>query len=313
MKASEIKVGETYNGVKIIEKVHKENGRGFVYKCVCPICGKTYILTASVIGKRKSCVDCFTKSKFKDLSGLQFGDMTVLRHLGFVNSRTRWECVCSCGKHFEATTRNILQGKHRSCGCKRIALFKQKRRNCVSDTFDVKVIANHPLWKIWYGVKMRCFNPNDPSYKNYGGRGITMCDRWIGFGGFENFVNDMGKRPSLNHTLDRIDVNGNYCPENCRWATHIEQANNMRRNIFIVVNGEEISVSQFHRLYRISHSLRGLFQLITQGYDINFILTLGRYSLRGKKFREEAKIHINHNRVVSDEVMELLETKLNNK
>lgn len=308
MKVSEIKIGETYNGVKVLERVRKDNGRGFAYECLCPVCGKTHIINARGIGVRKSCAKCYAKSKFKDLTGLTFGGITVLRHLGFIDKRTKWECVCSCGKHFEASTSNILRGKHQSCGCEQTRLSQRKRRHSVTENFGDTPVISHPLWRIWYGIKMRCYNPNEPSFKNYGGRGIKMCERWRADGGFENFINDMGTRPSMSHTIDRIDVNGDYCPENCRWATKREQLNNTRRNLFLQVNGDRISVSQFYREYKTIYGLRGLYQLIHKGYDINFILTIpDTRSLLSRKFREEAKKHINHNRVVSDEVIKLLE------
>ena len=94
-------------------------------------------------------------------------------------------------------------------------------------------------------MRTRCLNPNDRYYANYGGRGIQVCERWLH--SFENFLQDMGKKPTINHTLDRIDPDGNYCPENCRWATQLEQANNRTNTRMVTHNGETKSLGDWSR------------------------------------------------------------------
>lgn len=99
--------------------------------------------------------------------------------------------------------------------------------------------SNTTIYYIWANMKYRCLNPNDKSYRYYGGRGIKVCDRWLDKeNGFINFLTDMGLRPSSGHSLDRIDPTGNYCPENCRWATYKEQANNRTNSHIITFNGK---------------------------------------------------------------------------
>jgi len=105
----------------------------------------------------------------------------------------------------------------------------------------------------WICMKERCYNKNHNRYRDYGGRGITVCERWLR--SFDNFLEDMGKKPSKNFSLDRIDVNGNYCPENCRWADSFTQANNTRRNVYIEYNGETKTLAEWARQYNLKYSL----------------------------------------------------------
>lgn len=116
--------------------------------------------------------------------------------------------------------------------------------------------------KIWRGIKARCYNPNRPEYPLYGGRGITMCDDWKN--DFTAFYRDMGLRPSPDHSIERIDTNGNYEPNNCRWATRVEQQNNMRKNVHVEYKGEVLTLGQLWRKTTVcratfySWHLRGL-------------------------------------------------------
>src|ERR1700723_2289660 len=133
---------------------------------------------------------------------------------------------CICGKEFEALINNINKGNTRSCGC--------LHKKIISENTKTHGMTRTTEYNIWLNMKARCYNKNEPAYKNYGGRGITLCDRWLE--SFENFYKDMGNRP-IKHTIDRINNDGNYCKENCRWVTMLDQSHNKRNNRLLEVNG----------------------------------------------------------------------------
>lgn len=127
-----------------------------------------------------------------------------------------YECLCDCGNRAWKRHDHLAEGKVRSCGCGMVK-HGLSRKGDRSDTYQ-----------IWANMKYRCSCEKDKAFKNYGGRGIRVCERWMNY---ENFHADMGDRPTTKHSLDRIDVNGNYEPRNCRWATSREQCRNKRNNV----------------------------------------------------------------------------------
>lgn len=131
---------------------------------------------------------------------------------------------CECGRTAALYIPNVITGKSTRClDCKAIARTRHG-------------LANSPEYQSWVGMRHRCLNPGCDCFENYGGRGITICERWID--SVETFIEDMGPRPSLKHSIDRIDVNGNYEPSNCRWATPQEQTQNRRNTRYVMVDGE---------------------------------------------------------------------------
>lgn len=141
-------------------------------------------------------------------------------------------CQCECGNNKIISIYPLINGKTKTCGW--LSLFACKNRFIKHGN----TIANKPTpeYRTWVGIKNRCHNVNEPAYKNYGGRGIFVCNEWMY--DFERFLKYMGKKPSPKHSIDRIDNSRGYSPDNCRWATAKEQNVNTRRNVFIEFNNE---------------------------------------------------------------------------
>jgi hypothetical protein len=160
--------------------------------------------------------------------GQRFGRLVVLHHADKDRKGNwRWECVCDCGNRTQPPTYSLVRGETRSCGCLQLETRRQNKREGSAPKHGHTVGRSTAEYRAWNALKTRCTNTNIPGYKYWGGRGITLCERWRD--SFEAFLADMGPRPSPKHSLDRIDNDGNYEPGNCRWATASEQNRNQRR------------------------------------------------------------------------------------
>lgn len=165
-------------------------------------------------------------------SGQVFGRLEVVEYISSKAVRVR----CQCGNEKTVQAARLRDGRTSSCGCLRAELLGARRRT--------HGMTEAPEFSTWMRMRQRCTDPRNISFKLYGGRGITVCDRWRE--SFEAFLADMGTRPE-GASLDRIDPNGNYEPANCRWATPTEQCNNKRRNIRITHDGRTLTVAEWAR------------------------------------------------------------------
>ena len=156
----------------------------------------------------------------KDLTGQRFGRLTVVMRNGTKNGHAAWLCRCDCGKEKTVRSCDLVNGKSTSCGC--------FHNEMVSNITRSHELCGTRIYNIHNGIIQRCYNPKATSYKNYGGRGITVCDEWLNsFQAFHDWAMSHGYSDDL--SIDRIDVDGNYEPSNCRWATAREQRMNQRR------------------------------------------------------------------------------------
>lgn len=171
-----------------------------------------------------------------DLTGHQFGRLTVLERTYKKNSRgPYWLCKCSCGNTTIVRSSSLKDGTTQSCGCYNTELCSKINL--------VHGMSRTPEYRAWTNIIQRCFNPNHPSFKDYGARGITVCKEWKN--SFMAFFNDMGKRPSPKLTIERVDNHKGYFSENCIWASRKKQSNNNRRNHLITINGWSLNITQW--------------------------------------------------------------------
>lgn len=194
-----------------------------------------------------------------DLTGKVFGRLTVLKREpkpeGSRDRHSRWLCKCSCGEVIVTTSDNLLSGGTKSCGCikketsiKNIMEYNNSEHESKNKTHGM---TKTRLYDVYGHMRRRCYNKNDKKYPLYGGRGIEICEEWRDSPEkFFTWANDNGYRNDL--TIDRIDVNGNYSPDNCRWVTLKEQANNRRNTIFINIGGNNYTLSQVSEITGIS-------------------------------------------------------------
>ena len=208
---------------------------------------------------------------FQNLLGKKYGHWTVTEYVGkTINGTGRWLCHCGlCGDYKIVDTSSLNRGNSNSCGCERDQLFvKQSTVHGMFGTIE---------YGTWSGMKQRCYNENCHSYKNYGGRGILMCRQWKD--SFTKFFDDMGIRPDDKSSLDRIDNNKGYSPDNCRWSTQIEQSNNKRTNTLTVYKGKIYTISELSKEIMIPYN--SCLIRINKGQSISKIIT--EYKPRRKK------------------------------
>lgn len=208
------------------------------------------------------------KGNFQNLTGVRFGKLTVINFAGQTTSpsgskRTIWNVKCDCGSAIKCDAGHLRSGSKDNCGC----VVKYGQHTITHGAS----IGGRPTseYNIWSSMKARVSNPKSCHFALYGGRGITVCERWKN--SFEAFLADMGPRPSKSHSIDRINTDGNYEPSNCQWSTPLQQNNNRRCNIILTYQGITLTASQW--ALRLSINPKTILRRIRNGWDAEKALT----------------------------------------
>ena len=199
------------------------------------------------------------------LVGREFGRLVVVAESAVRNRQGRilWDCTCACGGKATVRGGDLQQGKTTSCGC----LVVERAR--AMGKASVHGMTGTPTWKSWESMIARCYRATDTSFKNYGAKGITVCDRWLQ--SFANFFEDMGERPA-NSTLDRKENNKGYSKENCRWASPRQQANNKGNNVSLFYKGRTLTVATWAR--KLGLPAATIYTRLRKGWSVPEALTI---------------------------------------
>lgn len=247
-------IGKRFTRLVVVEEVEKNKHGHRMFRCICD-CGKETIVSGNDLrrNKIKSC-GCLQKDnrhqnrRVLDLVGKRFGRLVVIKEAenNKFNQR-RYLCKCDCGNEVVVIATRLNQNLTRSCGC--LSKDTTTERNYTHKG------SKERLYMIWCAMKARCYNLNNREYENYGGRGIQVCNEWLDYSKFREFMLLHGydsNAPRGKYTIDRIDNDGDYCPENCRVIPIQQQMYNRTDNHFITFKGKTQTITEWEREYNLT-------------------------------------------------------------
>lgn len=278
MKMNDLK-GMKFGRLTVIERAANQttpNGTvRTMWKCQCECGNVVYRSQQNLRNVKHPSCGCWkseltSQRKLENLVGQRFGNLIVLERAETTHVSTRWKCKCDCGNECIVLAENLKKGHTTSCGC-----YREKTRvlNCYSHGF-----RNTRIYSVYSKIKDRCFNENNPRYKDYGGRGIKMCDEWKNNPkAFCEWAYANGYKEDAKYgecTIDRLDNNKGYSPDNCRIASEKVQANNRRSNLLIEHNGETKTLAEWRDYFGITQS-KAYYHLVYKHRSIQYLIDNG--------------------------------------
>ncbi|MEN8136170.1 MAG: hypothetical protein ABFS18_11640 [Thermodesulfobacteriota bacterium] len=263
-KYAESLIGRRFGRLVVVEQLESivtKSGKKALWLCKCD-CGNTTAIRGCHLRKKnytRSC-GCLKGQRCpEDLSGEKFGRLTVVKLLGRPKNRkvNYWLCKCECGNEHIANPTSLKNGNTTSCGC------------WAAEIRTKHGMTGSKIYYVWAAMKQRCTNPNNKDYKSYGGRGITICKQWFDF---KKFYEDMGEPSQEGYTLERIDNDKGYCPENCSWVSRKEQANNRKTNHQLELDGEVKTIKEWSEITGLDHRL--IISRVQRGYTVKKALSM---------------------------------------
>lgn len=262
-------IGKKYGHLTVVGEAQKRHrfSNSFIFRCDC---GNTIEEqpTRVLSGHKSSCGKCIYAGKTgkptfnpEDYIGKKRHMLTVVGVMDKKPTEKRWKlkCICDCGEYTELYPDQFRRGVVKSCGCLRC------RTGLRSDGK-----SKHPLYGIWNQMMGRCYRKNDKHYDRYGGRGISVCEEWHDFWNFVKWSDSVGGRPK-GYEIDRIDNDGNYCPENCRWATRTQQNLNKSNNVILEYDGKSMTLTEW--CYETGIPRTAMMHRYQRGWSVERMLT----------------------------------------
>ena len=239
-------VNERFGNLTVLEFEGMDKHHHSLWLCQCD-CGNQIVVSRSHLtsGNTSSCGCRKRMTRYEDISGERFGRLTVIRfdHIN-VRHQSCWLCQCDCGNQIVVQASSLHSGNTASCGC-----YKKDRAR---ETKTTHGLTGTRIYRVWQNMQNRCTNEKCEAYHRYGGRDISVCDEWNEFENFRDWANDSGYSVEL--SLDRIDNDKGYSPENCRWADQRTQSNNRSSNNVVEFHGIRHTVAEWARLFRVPYT-----------------------------------------------------------